>query len=125
MNAAGEVVGLSMPMLDQSSHAFLYAAGTMSDLEGFPAALDLTGINAGGKVVWYGTVSDGSYHGFLDANGTMSDLDALIDPTCGLTIDEARAVNDAGWIAATGTDAACAVHARPPPDADDCCCIAG
>ena len=69
------------------------------------------GINAGGEVVGYGTVFRRLLPRFLYANGTMSDLDALIDPTCGWTIDEARAVNDAGWIAATGTDAAGDTHA--------------
>ena len=53
----------------------------------------------------------GSYHGFLDSDGEMTDLNSLIDPTSGWTITDARAINDLGWIAANGTDAAGDAHA--------------
>ena len=56
-------------------------------------------------------------HGFLYQDGTMLDLNNLIPPDTGWTIDDAYAINDNGWIAATGTNPNVNSGSRtsPPP----------
>ena len=42
------------------------------------------------------------YHAFLYSNGAMQDLNALIDPGLGVTLENAIAINDQGYIAVNG-----------------------
>jgi hypothetical protein len=44
--------------------------------------------------------STGAQHAFLYSNGQMSDLNDLIDPTLGITLADATAINDRGQIVA-------------------------
>jgi probable HAF family extracellular repeat protein len=90
INNDGQVTGTS------GDHAFLYSNGQMTDLG--PGVGN--GINNAGQVV--GT-SGG--HAFLYSNGHMTDLNSLIEPGLGITITDARGINDKGQIVANGGNA--------------------
>lgn len=105
INASGEVVGSSLvdPFLG-NFFAFIYANGVMTNLGtlgGTGIASDALGINDLGQVVGR-SYTDSSERGFLYTGGAMLDLNALVDPTLGWTIFEARGINNDGQIAAYG-----------------------
>jgi probable HAF family extracellular repeat protein len=90
-------------------HAFLYGGGTMHDL-GAPLGGNsswATGINTGGEIVGWALTGAGLQHAFLDKNGAMTDLNQL-DTSSPLaiyvTLTQADAINDNGWIVADGID---------------------
>ena len=68
-----------------------------------PAYSTAKGINASGQIVGLADTRT-SEDPFLYQNGTMLDLNTLLVPGTGWTIDDAYAINDNGWIAATGTN---------------------
>jgi probable HAF family extracellular repeat protein len=102
INASGQITGVNL------SRGFLYSNGTMIDLG------DLGGgesrglaINSAGHVTGASLTSGaGSNHAFLYRNGQMIDLNSAIDPANPLpgdiTLVEATAINDCGWIVANG-----------------------
>ena len=62
-------------------------------------------INNNGQIVGYSCTPGRSVpHAFLDEAGIMYDINTMIPPGSGWTIDDAYAINDNGWIAATGTN---------------------
>ena len=62
-------------------------------------------INNNGQIVGYSCTSGRSVpHAFLNEAGIMYDINTMIPPGSGWTIDDAYAINDNGWIAATGTN---------------------
>jgi len=105
INEAGQVVGFSS--LESAQHAILAdGAGPLLDLGTLPGtdesqAMD---INAHGQVVGFsGYAGDATpLRAFLYEDGAMQDLNALIDPTLGVTLRSATAINDAGQIAGWG-----------------------
>ncbi len=108
INNAGQVVGYSYATT--GARAFLYSNGTMTNLGDLPGGSDVSlayGINNSGQVVGYSGATTGT-RAFLYGNGVMTDINSLIDPTSPLalyvTLTEALAINDSGWIAANGTD---------------------
>jgi probable HAF family extracellular repeat protein len=101
INAAGQVVGEGFNN-DGAYHAFIYRDGETEDLgvlDGFENSMAL-GINAKGEIVGRLKASSGLIHGFVYAAGKMADLNDLILQESGWVITEARAINDAGYIAA-------------------------
>jgi probable HAF family extracellular repeat protein len=103
INDKGVVVGWSNAGFN-IDHAFLYAAGVMTDLgtltgQGSSGAY---GINNAGQVVGWSEVANKETRGILYADGTMVDLDGLVDPASGWTIQSAYAINDLQQIAAYG-----------------------
>jgi probable HAF family extracellular repeat protein len=113
INESGHVVGQAqLPSAAPTygaTRAFVWKNGTMTSLgtlgdsTGFSAAY---GINAAGAVVGRYTKQPGASitdpgRGFLWVNGVMYDLTTLVAGS-GWTIADARAINDAGQIAATG-----------------------
>jgi probable HAF family extracellular repeat protein len=109
INSSGQVVGYNKDGVIK--RAFLYAnghktyLGTIGTSDSF--AYDINNI---GQVVGSGTTSSG-YHAFLYTSGTIMDLNSLIDSGCGLTLNHATAINDAGQIAGSATDAHGTMHA--------------
>jgi probable HAF family extracellular repeat protein len=94
VNASGEVVGRSAlptkvpttgcpprhPCFTYPEHAYVYSAGTMTDLGTLGGIFSWgTAINRAGDVAGYSTLSDsnGPYHAFLVHNGRMADLGSL------------------------------------------------
>ena len=102
INASGQITGVNL------NSGFLYSNGTMIDLG------DLGGgesrglaINSAGHVTGASVPSDqGGTHAFLYRNGQMIDLNSAIDPAnplpSDITLTEATAINDCGWIVANG-----------------------
>jgi len=105
INNEGEVTGASGTSPVGPDHAILYSNGQMRDLGGLPGYSNNTGlaINDAGQVV--GTafnVNSSISRAFLYSNGQMQDLNNMIDPSLGLTLSDARAINDSGQIVANG-----------------------
>jgi probable HAF family extracellular repeat protein len=103
INAIGQVAGY---FFDGRSHAFLYSHDTMYDLgtlagyTGYKQSF-AEGINDIGQVVGvsYENTSTAG-RAFVYSDGVMTDLNALIDPTLGITLGEAKAINNQGQIVA-------------------------
>ena len=113
INASGQVVGYSYTRFYDtgSAHAFrTTATGTIdaaSDLGTLPGGSDssATGINASGQVVGHSQTSGGAQHAFLyddSATPHMRDLNSLIPSGSGVTLTDARGINDLGQIAVNG-----------------------
>jgi probable HAF family extracellular repeat protein len=115
INDAGQVTG-GATLVDSTSstpsvsHAFLYRNGQMMDLGILPtnpgyltSYSEGFAINDAGQVVGsshFGLGHFQSSHAFLYSSGQMRDLNSLIDPTLGITLYEARAINNNGQIVA-------------------------
>jgi len=123
INELDEVVGAAATSTFRVDHAFLYSHGVMHDIGTLPGddyaeALDINNLS---QVVGS---SFGSHLGFLYEDGAMVALDALIDPTSGWTVIDARSINDAQQIAGTACLAGTCYAVRldpvspvPEPDA--------
>ena len=101
VNLSGQVVGEGFKG-DGAYHAFVYQEGVTQDLGvvgEFVNSMAL-GINAKGEVVGRLKAASGLTHGFLYDSGMMVDLNDRIRRDSGWVITEARAINDAGYIAA-------------------------
>ena len=119
VNAAGRVAGDGYNAAD-AYRAFRTAAanGTPADLgvvSGFAGSSGL-GINAGGDVVGaldpLPTAPDGTpTHAFLYSGGVMRDLNAQVPTGTGWVLQEARAINDNGYIVGSGTNPSGQTHA--------------
>jgi len=95
INAGGQVVGFSSTA-DGTTHAFLYAYGTMTDLGTLGSNSSFAyGINASGEVV--GTVEDADFSqsAFVYSGGVMTALGTL----AGGTGSYGAAINDSGQVA--------------------------
>lgn len=110
INDSGQIAGHS-EILDSTSsnHAFLYSNSTMIDLGTLGGKESYAyGINNSGQVVGEAYTADRKV-AFLYSNGTMVDLNTLIDPRSPharyITLTQAVAINDNGWIVANGYDA--------------------
>lgn len=104
------------------NHAFLYSNGHMTDLgsvPGFFYSSSGEGINNAGQVVGELFGFD-THYGENDAsvysNGHMTDLNNLIDPSLGITLTGATAINDKGQIAADSDYRAYLLTPTPVPE---------
>ena len=116
INDNGQVTGmsdtLSLPAQpirppNNASHAFIYAAGKMSDLGTLGGIYsEGLGINAQGQVVGRSEASTHDFaatHAFIYTNGAMQDLNAIVASGLGgAVLTEARGINDSGQIIANG-----------------------
>lgn len=111
INNLGQVVGEARSYTGEN-HAFLYD-GTMHDLGALPGYMKSVGkdINDLGQIVGGSSNDYYNKHAFLYENGIMYDLNSLIDPTYGLTLQEASAINNLGQIVGFGLDAQGRQHA--------------
>ncbi len=109
INNAGQVIGYYPGTVPLNPAAFLFSNGTTQTLPALAGAtysLPL-GINNAGQVVGAAAIN-GAYEPFLYSNGATINLNTLIDPNDPLapyvTLLQATAINDDGWIVANGTD---------------------
>jgi len=109
INNAGEVVGWQA--VSAGFAAFLYVHGATRSLSAIPAStvMSALSINNAGQIAGSTVATAGAAAmPFLLANGTLSNLNALVDATDPnkpfVTLTAANAINDLGWIAATGVD---------------------
>lgn len=110
INSAGQVVG-------GDGDAFLYTDGQTIHLGTLPGGLNSVAydINDAGQIVGEATTSRGLARAFLYTNGQMMNLNDLIDPTLGITLEEAEGINDNGQIAASGAGHAYLLTPVPEP----------
>jgi probable HAF family extracellular repeat protein len=107
VNLVGIVAGSASLTGDANTHAIVYYRGRISDLgvlsDGDSFAL---AINDLAQVVGVSGLnsSTGVIHAFLYSFGKLQDLNNLIDPSLGITLTSANAINDKGEIVASGTD---------------------
>ena len=117
INNSNQVIGESDTDPDESggynlTRAFLWQNGTMTDLgaladDGFSAA---SAINDSGVIVGWAGNDDGQRRAFIYENGEMQDLNELVCTLTeegityvpGLTLTEARDINEDGWIVGWG-----------------------
>jgi hypothetical protein len=109
INHAGQVVGWQA--VSAGFAAFLYVDGATLPLTAVPdsTVMSALSINNAGQIAG-STVATaaGAAMPFFLANGTLSNLNALVDAADPnkpfVTLTAANAINDRGWIAATGVD---------------------
>src|SRR2546430_1382832 len=78
INEAGQVVGESCAGPTTQCHAFLWDAGTMTDLGTLGGVYSAAyGVNDAGRVVGQSSNATGAYHAFLWDAGVMTDLGTL------------------------------------------------
>jgi len=114
INDAGHIVGTSaIDMIGEDWRGFVIAGGPMAPLPAMaPAPCPNWAFDINSSDVIVGRTYDrtlgagAEVHAFIYDGGTMRDLNDLIDPSLGFLLTEARAINDAGWIAANGLNAA-------------------
>ena len=104
INNSGQIVGRSG--MSNIVHAYLFAGDggpqDLGTLYGWDS--EALAISNSGLIV--GDVNNSvAYHAFVYSGGTMQDLNSLIDPSLGITLQEATGVNDSGQIVCTGTNA--------------------
>jgi probable HAF family extracellular repeat protein len=102
INDRGQVVGTSYFSGSSTTYtAFLYSNGTMQSL-GTGSLSGANSINNSGQVVGYYCPTSGGQHGFVYSGGSATDLNSLINPALDLTVAQGMAINDQGWIVASG-----------------------
>lgn len=98
INDRGQIVGTS-PVPGYLNHAFLYDNGAMKDLGTLTGETSQAySINNKAQIV-----GEDSAGAFLYEDGRLVDLNSLIDPSLGIDLFSADAINDAGVIVARGT----------------------
>jgi len=104
ISGSGQVVGYAVPAPFTHGHAFLCSGGKLTylgELGGEDS--DAFAVNGLGQVVGRATVAGRDSHGFLFCGGRMYDLNTLLDASGrGWIVEDARAISDAGQIAAFG-----------------------
>jgi len=104
INDAGEIVGWA-EIDNGDRHAFFWGgSGPLQDIGtlGGPQSQAMR-INSLGEAVGWAEIDNGEKHAFLYSGGAMIDLNDLIPEDSGWLLENARDINDDGWIAGSGT----------------------
>ncbi len=120
INNSGQATGFFSTSSIPDHHAFLYSNGQVTDLGSVPGFVYSSGdgINNAGQVVGQLEGTDAHYgynEAFVYSNGQMTDLNNLIDPSLGITLTDAVAINDKGQIAADSASRAYLLTPVPEP----------
>ncbi|NOG53988.1 MAG: hypothetical protein HND57_06610 [Planctomycetes bacterium] len=103
INNLNQVVGVATDGIG-SDRAFVWEAGVLTDIGdlggGVSAAND---INDRGQIVGYSDSAEGIKTGFLWQDGVMWDVNDLVEPGSNVVFHGARAINELGQIACSGT----------------------
>ena len=104
INGSGEVTGFSYTTGNVAQHAFLYSGGGMTDLGTLGGANSFGwGVNGIGEVAGMAYNAGNAQRAFLYDSGMMYDLNTLVTAGLGgVSLYEARGINDAGQIVAYG-----------------------
>lgn len=103
INASGHVAGHST-LFDGSTHAFLYANGSMRDLDVLSGGSSsfAYGINDSDQVVGYSSTAL-AIHGFLfSGNGPMQDVNDLVSSSGGAVLQRVYSINNSGQMDCQG-----------------------
>lgn len=117
INELGQVVGRGL-LANGVGNAYIYSSVTgelqhLGALGGTGLYSGALGINNRGEVVGSSEVSVNQQHAFVfSGSGPMQDLNDLIDPSLGLTLRDATAINDSGQIIAFSVDSSGGVPVR-------------
>ncbi len=107
VNEIGIVAGSASLTGDTNTHAIVYYRGKITDLgvlsDGDSFALAINDLLQVVGVSGFNS-STGVIHAFLYSVGKLQDLNNLIDPSLGITLTSANAINDQGEIVVSGTD---------------------
>jgi probable HAF family extracellular repeat protein len=110
VNIVGQVVGAAWLSGNMTAHAFRTepnqpinpATDDLGTLPGLTGSKAL-GINSSGVVVGISYIGGGNDTAFVySGSGTMQDLNSLIDPSLGVSLYQANAINDLGQIVGFG-----------------------
>lgn len=107
INDQGQITGQAYLPGNVGAHPFLYANGTMKDIDTRNSTYsDGWGINKYGVVVGEMTVKCNcqflTYHAFVYTGGKMQDLNKLIPAHSGWVLTQALGINDSGQIVGWG-----------------------
>lgn len=121
INDSGLIVGgAEYAAFNYYTRAFMYSGGAMTELNANVPWSNAADINNAGYVVGTMAREDFSNYGYLYRDGVIYDLNELIDPSLGLVIDSATAINSAGDIVATACSSsgcsAVLLSAAPVPE---------
>lgn len=113
INQSGQIVGYSTPgqitfnaLPTGNTHAFVDTNGIITGLGTLGgASSQANAINNAGQIVGSSDTAI-SQSAFIYANGSMHDLNTLVNPSVGVTLQEATAINSSGQIAVNGTNSA-------------------
>jgi probable HAF family extracellular repeat protein len=107
VNQIDIVAGSASLAGDTNTHAIIYYRGRITDLgvlsDGDSFALAINDLVQVVGVSGFNS-STGIIHAFLYSRGKLQDLNNLVDPSLGITLTSANAINDAGQIVVSGTD---------------------
>ena len=103
LNDSRQVVGYAQ-VSSGENHAFLYQAGSLTDLGTLPGGTQsyAYAINNLGQAVGASDSSAGAQRAVLFERGVLRDLNGLIPASAGWLLTEARDINDSGQIVGTG-----------------------
>ena len=107
INATGQAVGTSNIVGDAATHAVLWNGTSVTDLGTLGGKNSYAlGINTLAQIVGYSDTATGGDDATLWADGKIIDLNSVLTGALGanVSLTEAVAINDSGWIIADGTN---------------------
>ena len=105
INHAGDIVGFEQVDSQGDTVPFLYSSGHMAQLGAFGYTQGAAhGINNAGQIVGVLTNDGVTLQPFRYSNGSYTLLNDVIDPSAGVILRQAVAINNNGQILAYGTD---------------------